>query len=159
MLGAKRNWAFWIVLGAAVSKIILTVPEYQDRISVPTLNTIIILLFIPRVIWILALLLRRAMQGFEDARLLLAPVYLSKASTLISLTYWIAFTANWNLGSDAWINHTFSWPFDVSLDNIGDGLFLLGMLAILIWRFTRTQRREETYDSWSASPLAQCSSC
>jgi hypothetical protein len=146
LLEGKRSWLFWGAIGSGASLILLIVPEYQNRLNTTALNIVFTVLSVPLTVWILTLLLRRAQQGFPDARLLLVPVLLSKIVILIGLTYWIAFTANWNIGSDAWVSHTLSWPFDLSLSDLADVLFLVGMLAILIRRFTRTQRHEETYE-------------
>jgi hypothetical protein len=146
LLEGKRDWLFWGAIGSGVGFSLLLAPEYQNRLNTTTLNIVIAVLSVPLTVWILSLLLRRAQQGFPDARLLLAPVLLSKIVGLIALTYWIAFTANWNIGSDDWVSHTLSWPFDASLSDVADALFLLGMLAILIRRFTRTQRHEETHE-------------
>jgi len=146
LLNGKRDWLFWSAIGSGVGEILIIVPEYLELIPTTTLNVLIIVLSIPLTVWILALLFRRAKQGFPDARLLVAPVFLSKAAGLIFLVYWIATTANLNIGSDNWASHTLSWPFDMSFENVAAVLFLVGMLAILIRRFTRTQMHEETYE-------------
>ncbi len=146
LLGGRRNWLFWAAMASVAGEVLVIVPEYQNRLDTTTLNVVIIVLSIPPMVWIFALLFRRALQGFPDARLLVAPVFLSKAAGLVVLVYWIATTANWNIGSDSWVSQTLSWPFDLSFENIAAVLFLVGMLAILIRRFTRTQQHEESYE-------------
>jgi hypothetical protein len=146
LLGGRRDWLFWAAIASVAGEVLLIVPEYQNRLDATTLNVVIIVLSIPPIVWMFALLFRRALQGFPDARLLVAPVFLSKAAGLVVLVYWIATTANWNIGSDSWVSRTLSWPFDMSFENIGAVLFLVGMLAILIRRFTRTQQHEESYE-------------
>jgi hypothetical protein len=146
LLGARRNWVFWVVFASAGCDLLLTVPGVLGWINLVIISVAVIVLFLPTTVWILALLFRRAAQGFQDARLLIAPVIFSKIAVLISIGIWVCQTLNLYRGSTSWFQRTFTWPFNISLTDIGDTLFLIGMLAVLILRFTRTRLLEETYE-------------
>jgi hypothetical protein len=147
LLAGKRNWLFWgailIGLGPAAS----TLLGVLDQAPVAAARVIIyVLCGLPSMAWILALVIRRAFQGFPDARLLLAPVLTSKLITIFTFSLQASFFAGWALDHSDWAQHLGSWPFEYGLWDIGDTFFLIGMLAVLIHRFTRTRLHEETYE-------------
>jgi len=99
---------------------------------------------LPGYVWILSLLFSRARQNFVDARLLLAPVLLQFSFVLFQGAAIITFVLGWQ--SRLSFNILLSdRPFPIQLVQVGNLLFLLGVLAILILRFTRTRSEEERF--------------
>jgi phosphoserine phosphatase RsbU/P len=99
---------------------------------------------LPGYVWILSLLFSRARQNFVDARLLLAHVLLQLSAVLFQWTAIITFVLGWQ--SRFLFNILlFDRPFPIQLVQVGNLLFLLGVLAILILRFTRTRSQEERF--------------
>jgi len=93
-------------------------------------------------LWIFDLVLRRAIEGQPDARLLLAPVLISAALDPIASALWAAFQLGW-LPVAYWPFNLFTSPFPVSANAAVEASFLIAMLAILSNRFLRTQREEQ----------------
>jgi hypothetical protein len=99
---------------------------------------------LPGYVWILSLLFSRARQNFVDARLLLAPVLLQFSAVLFQWSAIITFVLGWQ--NRLLFNILlFDRPFPIQLVQVGNLLFLLGVLAILILRFTRTRSQEERF--------------
>jgi sigma-B regulation protein RsbU (phosphoserine phosphatase) len=99
---------------------------------------------LPGYVWILSLLFSRARHNFVDARLLLAPVLLQFSAVLFQWSAIISFVLGWQ--SRFLFNILlFDHPFPIQLVQVGNLLFLLGVLAILILRFTRTRSQEERF--------------
>ena len=154
LLRGRRNWLFWAMV---VSRILDPLPYAVGEtgsLSVAVLNEVNLLLFIPFVVWVVALVIRRAVEGYQDARLLLVPVFLGQVSWIFSLSLRIAFVLGWYRGPAAWFSATSKWPFPWNMTNLADALFLLAMLAILIYRFNRTSAHEERLASELASARA-----
>jgi phosphoserine phosphatase RsbU/P len=99
---------------------------------------------LPGYVWILSLLFSRARQNFVDARLLLAPVLLQLSAVLFQWTAIITFVLGWQ-SRFVFNILLFDHPFPIQLVQVGNLLFLLGVLAILILRFTRTRSQEERF--------------
>jgi sigma-B regulation protein RsbU (phosphoserine phosphatase) len=146
LLGGRRNGLLWVVLGCDAALLATTVPMYMGFFNDAVLSALAVAFIVPTITWILALLVRRAIQGFPDARLLIAPLFFAKIAVFVAFAIWLLQSLNLYHGSTAWFERTLTWPFDVSLRDIGDVLFLVGMLAVLIHRFTRTRLHEETYE-------------
>ena len=79
-----------------------------------------------------------------DARLLLAPVLLQFSAVLFQWFAIITFVLGWQSRFQFNIL-LFDSPFPIQLVQVGNLLFLLGMLDILILRFTRTRSQEERF--------------
>jgi hypothetical protein len=154
LLRGRRNWLF----GATVVSLVLSPLSYAvgatGLISVAVWNEVDLLLFIPPAVWVVALVIQRAVQGYQDARLLLVPVFLGQVSGILSTALWIAFVMGWYRGPAAWFKATSKWPFPWNLTNLTDALFLLAMLGILIYRFNRTSAHEQRLASELASARA-----
>jgi Stage II sporulation protein E (SpoIIE) len=146
LLAGRRSWLFWGAIASNSALIVVSLLGYFEVIYGGTLASLVVVLSLPLTAWILALLIRRVVQGFPDARLLIAPVCLSKIASLVSTGLWTVDSFGWFSGAWHPGNLVLIWPFDISLQDIGDTLFLVGMLAILVHRFTRTRLREESYE-------------
>lgn len=154
LLGEKRNWLFTAVLATTAANALLAVVEYAPQflgmergfLSIPVMNGIGATLDAIPSIWVVGLLLLRAVQGRFDARLLLAPVLLQQSAQLGDNLHWFfvyvvrhvpaAFDTFYSLSR---------WPFPISVPDVCDFLFLAGMLAIFVHRFLRTSRMEDAH--------------
>jgi hypothetical protein len=101
---------------------------------------------LPLDVWILSLLFTRARDNSLDARLLLAPVALQVLAQLFQGAAIITY----NLGLQDSLGYNIVivyYPFHIELLQVVDALFLLAVLAILIYRFTRTLNQEQQYEA------------
>jgi hypothetical protein len=97
---------------------------------------------LPAVVWILSVLVERAVRGNLDARLLLLP-------TLLDLGYYLADNLAIVLNQAGWtqLPHVLEVPLPLPPFTIHTGIllhlvFLLAMVVFLVLRFTRARRRE-----------------
>jgi hypothetical protein len=152
LLGGRRGLLFWIAVGSiaagcvmAVSALLLeTVYGRLPHGGVVFWNAAGTVLSLAPAIWLLALVFRRAGQGFSDARLLLAPVALLEFAAVVEPLLWLGqFAFGWNPSQWSWFGMLTADPFPISVPDVCEVLFLVGMLAIFVHRFTRTSLREE----------------
>jgi phosphoserine phosphatase RsbU/P len=112
------------------------------------------LLYLPATVWILIVLISTAIGNANsksrtlDARLLLIPFVVESSIKLYSE----ASTLSWEMGLHLHFYNVVNSdivmrPFPISVSNVGDALFLLGIFAVLVVRFTRTRGEEERYAS------------
>jgi hypothetical protein len=96
--------------------------------------------------WIITALFTGARQKSVDARLMIVPVSLSALVILLDGVAWMTFTLGWqhNFGSYFFLIQN---PFQVSLGDAVEVLFLLAVFGILVLRFTRTRSQEERFAS------------
>jgi hypothetical protein len=154
LLGGKRNWLFTAVLATVAANALLAVMEYAPQflgmqrggISIPVMNGMGAALDVIPSIWVVGLLLRRAVQGRFDARLLLAPVLLQQSARLGDhLDWFFVFVVRRVPAAFSTFYSMTKWPFPISVPNVCDFLFLAGMLAIFVHRFLRTSRMEDAH--------------
>jgi hypothetical protein len=154
LLRGKRSWLFWLAVAFVSAS--LPVPigaslramgwRYFPAFSLVQWNAIMVVLGIPLTVWILSLLFRQALKGRFDARLLLAPVLLQQLASLTDSLLWFGrFMLGWRRESYARFYTLSNFPFPFSVANVCDLLFLVGMLAIFVLRFTRTSRQEDAH--------------
>jgi phosphoserine phosphatase RsbU/P len=111
--------------------------------SAPTSAALQLTLLLPAIVWAIYLLVRSAIKGNQDARLLLFPVLLARG-------YYV-FDNLVMLLSQAGLVHRPAFmdrklplpPFSLQIQIILDLVFLLAMLVFLIRRFTLARQREE----------------
>lgn len=96
--------------------------------------------------WLCNLLIRGAMEGLPDARLLLAPVLISSGLVSAQEGLWGAFQLGW-LKTYHQPFVLFKYPFPFAVDDLVMVLFLIAMLAILTNRFLRSRSQEERFAS------------
>lgn len=99
-------------------------------------------LSLPAIVWILVLLIRRAVAGNTDARVLAAPLLLSQGFFVVfNLLILLA-----QGGLMPWPDLLFDPlplpPFTIHLQVLFNLVFLVAMLVFLILRFVRARRRE-----------------
>jgi hypothetical protein len=144
LLRGRRNWLMWLSVGMIGFESVLAFTSPSGSgISVPQRNVFAGLVIIPIAVWTLSLLTKRAFEGLPDARLLVAPVLLQQIARLADFAAGAENQAGWSLVPMDWIDYRWQWPMPFTPGNIVDAIFLIAMLAILIFRFTRTRRHEE----------------
>jgi len=146
LLHGKRDWLFWSGVGATIANLLLLSAGLLELISVALWIEIGSALTLPVAVWIVSLLIRRTIEGLPDARLLLAPVLLQQLVAVVIRTLNLGLVTGWyHFPSLDWLYETSDWPFRFTLTDVADALFLIAMLAILLYRFSRTRRQEESY--------------
>jgi len=143
LLGGKRDWLFWTTVTVQAAFLVVMVFGITQSISIALWNELSVLLSLALPIWILSLLIRRAFQGYPDARLLLVPAILGPIVSLIGGALWSLYVVGWYRAQSSWYYDTFHWPFPFLLQDLADFIFLVAMLAILILRFNRTSTQRE----------------
>ena len=144
---ARRSPLYWISLACLLAALAYGLLDLFIALTVTSpfqFFLVFSLTMLPGYLWILILLFVRARQRHADARLLLAPVLVQTSAVLIQWAAIITFVLDWQ--------HRFQFhvsvsghPFPIELVQVGNLLFLLGVFAILILRFTRTRSAEERF--------------
>lgn len=93
-------------------------------------------------VWVSALLARRAIEELPDARLVLVPVLIAAATDPVEWALNASFQLGW-LRTHYQSFDLISHPFPVSVDQCAEILFLIAMLIILSNRFMRMRREEQ----------------
>ncbi|MFC5860716.1 PP2C family protein-serine/threonine phosphatase [Acidicapsa dinghuensis] len=145
-LRGRPTFLFWVAVGAIPANLTLLVLGVLQKISVSLWIPIGISLTLPLAIWSIPLLIRRAIEGVPDARLLCFPVLLQQLVYSTARILNLGFLTGWFRVYIPGIFFISAWPFSFSLLDVADLLFLIGMLAILLRRFSRTRSREEFYE-------------
>jgi hypothetical protein len=152
LLSGRRGWLFWAAIGSVAGRLVIpliVLAGFAIGAHLPQ-GTIVgwylaeVLLSFAPALWVLPLLFQRTVNGFLDARLLLAPVLLLQFSAVMDPVLWIShFVFGWSPQSRSWFYELTTSPFIISVPDVCEGLFLVGMLAIFVHRFTRTSQHEE----------------
>jgi hypothetical protein len=144
LLRGRRDWLLWLSVGMITLQSVLAFTTPSDTgISFPQRNIFQGVVIIPIAIWTISLLMRRALQGLPDARLLVAPVLLQQIAGVASAASNAEDQTGWYRVPMDWINHQWQWPMPFTPSDLVGATFLIAMLAILIFRFARTRRHEE----------------
>jgi hypothetical protein len=147
LLKARRSPLYWISLACLLAALAYGLLALFSSVAVTSpfqFFLIFSLTMLPGYAWILSLLFVRARQRHVDARLLLAPVLLQTSAVLFQWVAIITYVLGWQhrLGFHISLSDR---PFLIELVQVGNLLFLLGVFAILILRFTRTRSAEERF--------------
>jgi hypothetical protein len=153
LLGGRREWLFWMAIGSIAVNFLLSVSVLGLKLFVTLPHGTLVawnaagaVLSLAPAIWVLVLLVRRAVQGRFDARLLLAPVALLELSTIMDPVFWLGtFAFHWNQANWSWFRVFTRTPFPTSVPDLCEALFLAGLLAIFVHRFTRTSLQEDAH--------------
>jgi hypothetical protein len=152
LLGGRRGLLFWIAVGSIAASFVMTLSgSLWETIygrfphgGIVLLNAASEVLGLAPAVWVLALVFRRAGQGFSDARLLLAPVAFLEFAAVADPLLWLGhFAFGWSSSHWSWFYMLTADPLPISVPNVCEVLFLVGMLAIFVHRFTRTSLQEE----------------
>jgi sigma-B regulation protein RsbU (phosphoserine phosphatase) len=147
VLGAKRSWAWYAVLIVALLDP-MNVGLYLLRYTSPATSTSLRVVFdLPIEIFILVLLLRRAIAGSSNARLLLLPTFLLYGTGILGGVLLFSFQLGWQPRTLTLINqwNVIQTPFPMPLQNLVQLIFIVALLAFLIRRFTQSRAKEERY--------------
>jgi hypothetical protein len=144
LLRGRRNWLLWLSVAMVT---LFTVLEFttvsETGISSAQRQIIRGLVIIVIAVWTVSLLIRRTLEGLPDARLLVAPVLLQQIARLADAAWWAQYDIGWNRVPPDWLYHWWPWPFPFMVSNAVDFSFLIAMLSILLYRFTRSRAQEE----------------
>lgn len=134
ILKGRRNWTFFLAIFCVCLQ-----PVSNALHAVSQSYLLLTALHLVYYGWLLALLFRRFGDGLADARLLLVPVTLEACLFLANDVQGILFTAG-KISTRSLDQQLGSWPFPFFPFDIVQALYLLGVLAILVHRFVRSNR-------------------
>lgn len=136
-----RLWSR-ILLGLVILSPLAAIFYWPGWLAVPTCSALELALSLPSIIWMLYLLVRRALQGNEDAQLLLAPILLAEGYYVADSLFILLDQGGW-LARPEWMMRPLPLPpFTIHIQILLNLVFLLAMLVFLIRRFTMARRRE-----------------
>ncbi len=145
ILNGRRNWLFWVAIGAVVATPLTSEAVLAQWISLDQWRITRTVYLVPYFACILSLLYRKARQGIPDAQLMLVPVALCYTSWFAELLL-IALSASSRNGvgqTFQWFFELSRWPFPFSFQDVTDMLMLLAVVAVLPLRFARSRGDEE----------------
>lgn len=143
LLGGRRNWLFRAAVASQALHLLFATLALNQWISIAFWNELAVIQESVLGIWVVSLLIHRAMQRFPDARLLLVPAIFQPLVSITGTVFWIFYVVGWYRVQPAWLTDTFHWPFPFTLTELADFIFLITMVAILILRFNRTATQRE----------------
>jgi hypothetical protein len=154
LLGGRRGWLFWTAIGSVACNCVLglavplatAISGHLPQGTAVFWNAATAVFSLAPAIWVLVLLSRRAVQGLFDARLLLVPVALLELAAVMDPVFWLGtFAFRWNQEIWSWYRAFTRTPFPISVPDLCEALFLVGMLAFFVRRFTRTSLQEDAH--------------
>lgn len=143
VLRVPRSRTWWLV---AVPLLInpLAVFLYIFNISsVGIASLLATLAVLPATVWILAILLKRALQRDRNALILLVPTLLWQGFPFINSALLITWQLNWQRWKPYWISPLLTKPFVLMPAPAVGTIFIFALLLFLIRRFSLA-RQEET---------------
>jgi hypothetical protein len=144
LLRGRRNWLFWAAIaGIAAATLPISFFGTAEWISITLWRELSTLAIIPMYVWIIYLVVRRAAEGFPDARLLLVPAFVGHCVSFIGYFYAILQAIGRIHQQPNWLVATFPWPFPFTLSDLTEFIFLPAMMAILVLRFNRASTQGE----------------
>jgi hypothetical protein len=142
ILKARAGWISSACLALAAFSPLAAVSYWPGWFSAPASGAIQLVCLLPAVVWILSVLVDRAVRGNLDARLLLVP-------TMLDFGYYLADNLAIILNQAGWTSlpRVLEVPLPLPPFTMHTGillhlLFLLAMVVFLILRFTRARRHE-----------------
>jgi len=148
LLKARRNAWFRFVRACVLLNLVCAVACYfaSSESAFPVIQVSMTLLSLPQYIWVLWLLISRAREDFMDAKWLLAPAVFQKLALIWNRFGATTFTIGWQHQTGL-LTQIITHPVRVDLQQLANLIFLLGVFAILAFRFSRTCSREERFAS------------
>jgi len=142
ILKARAGWISSACLALAAISPLADVAYWPGWFSAPAAGAIQLVCLLPAVVWILSVLVDRAMRGNLDARLLLLP-------TMLDFGYYLADNLAIVLNQAGWTSlpRVLEVPLPLPPFTMHTGIllhliFLLAMVVFLVLRFTRARRHE-----------------
>jgi hypothetical protein len=143
ILRARLRLLEYVILALLAASAPSAVFYWPGWLSVPVAAVLQLILMLPAMLWILYLLVERAVSGNKDAHLLLLPVLLTEG-------YWTADNLIVLLAQAGWVRRPEFMerplplpPFTIHLQILLNMVFLLAMMIFLIRRFSLARRQEE----------------
>jgi hypothetical protein len=145
VLHARRGRVWTICLILALISPFLNVLYWPGWLSVPASAALSLLCVLPSSVWVLAILLRRAIRRDPDARLLMLPSVLYYGYFFLYNLAILLSQAGWITLPDALQEPIPLPPFTMHWQILVNLIFLAALLAFLIRRFTIARQGEERY--------------
>jgi len=142
ILKARAGWISSACLALATISPLTAISYWPGWFSAPAAGAIQLVCLLPAVVWILSVLVDRAIRGNLDARLLLLP-------TMLDFGYYLADNLAIVLNQAGWtsVPRVLEVPLSLPPFTMHTGIllhliFLLAMVVFLVLRFTRARRHE-----------------
>ncbi len=145
VLRARRGRIWTICLALAIVNPIFNVLYWPGWLSVPTSAALSLLCILPSSVWVLAILLRRAVGRDPDAILLLIPTVLYHGVFFVLNIALLLSQGGWIRIPDILEEPLPLPPFTIHWQILVDLVFLIALLAFLIRRFTMARQGEERF--------------
>jgi hypothetical protein len=143
ILKARIGLGGRILIGLVLFSPLPGVFYWPGWLSVPASAALQLICALPSIVWMLYLLVRRAIQGNKDARLLLVPILLAEGYYVADNLVVLLAQAGWVTRPEVMERPLPLPPFTVHIQILLNLVFLLAMLVFLIRRFTLARRQEE----------------
>lgn len=143
LLRARRDWLFWLGVSGLVCGLAVWPLEVGEWVGLSSGALITSVVSLPYIAWILVLVISRVVRGDTHGRFLAGPILLGCFSVLTTDVLAFLYSCGWYRGQANWFFKMATWPFPINVPDLGQGLFLMAMLGILIYRFSRTSVQEE----------------
>ncbi len=143
VLRARRDFWWWF---ACVAAGIASITEFTYILhfsSVAVSGLLSVLFFLPSELWILIVLVRRAVRKDANARLLLVPVLLDYGLVLLDNLTAISYQLGWQSRAITVNVSLLNFPYPLQLTNVVFTIFVLAMMLFLVRRFSLARREEE----------------
>jgi sigma-B regulation protein RsbU (phosphoserine phosphatase) len=146
VLRLRRGFSWWVIMAMIAASSVTGALYAPGWLSVPVSALLQVFLLLPSAVWILFILAKGTIRREGTARLLFIPVLLVQGFWIVDNV--IIALNQFGLPVEARILETpfVVAPFTMHPAVLAELLFVLGMLAFLIRRFTIGRRREERFE-------------
>ncbi|WP_263358925.1 PP2C family protein-serine/threonine phosphatase [Acidicapsa ligni] len=145
VLRTRRGRIWYITLALALISPLSVILYWPGWLPVAASAALQLICLLPSSIWILTILLRRAIQRDADALLLLFPTSLYIGYGFVYNLAILLSQAGWTTVPDILLNPLPLPPFTIHWMILFDLIFLAALLAFLIRRFSQARQGEERY--------------
>jgi phosphoserine phosphatase RsbU/P len=143
VLRAPRSRTWWVVAAILFFSPPAVFLYVFNITSVGIASLVVTLAMLPATVWILATLLKRALQRDRDALILLVPTLLWQGFALIDSILLITWQLDWQRLAVQWVWPLLTQPFVLMPGPAVGTIFIFALLLFLIRRFSLA-RQEET---------------
>jgi hypothetical protein len=145
VLRSRRSKLYWVAVASVVFSVLTLIPWDAGWFSYSLTSGLMVGFWLPYGFTIVLLLIQGVRRRDPDALLLLIPVSLAYAVSMIGAIATMAGTSGHVavLGFLDWWHRVAEWPFPIGMGDIADTLMQLSIFGILLLRFARSRRDEE----------------
>jgi phosphoserine phosphatase RsbU/P len=143
VLRAPRSRTWWVIAGLLILNPVSVYLYISGMTSVGIASLVGTLLVLPATVWILVILIKRAIERDKDALILLVPTLLWQGFPFIDNILLISWQLGWQRWTEQWAFPLLRKPFVLMPAPAVGTIFIFALLLFLIRRFSLA-RQEET---------------